>query len=251
MRYPRPDDPTIQIVGEPQETPVHTAPTRRRLGLLIILGSVVFVTFVAVRWVGRPPDDERTLRAFAAAIDSGDRPGARGHIEDPTIISWPTYWSFLNIEHISPFGDRLDDFIDYQHALGTRTQIGNCEARPTGPGEPTGYDSWLRCDYRLGDELSSRLAGPAGSTTGQLSVGFRDGKIRTVFVIRSDQPSILSRFRAWVTSTFPDTYAELLAQPAVLQLDIPIVGLVVTDYNAATATALIEFADAYAAAGFP
>jgi hypothetical protein len=219
--------------------------------LVVGLVIVVLAIFSAARWIGRPPDAERTVRAFAAAIDGGEVGRARNLIEDPTILMWPTYWSFLNIEHVSPFGDRLDKFIEYQHALDTRTEIRNCTTRPTGPGEPTGYDSWLRCDYTLRDALSERLEGPRGATFGRLSVGIKDGLIHTVFVIRSDRPQRVSAFRTWIAETYPQRYAALLTQPPVLQLDVPIIGLVVTDYNGPTATTLVEFADAYVAAGFP
>ena len=43
----------------------------------------------------------------------------------------------------------------------------------------------------------------------------------------------------------------MLEQPAVLQLDVAIMGLVVTDYNEQTADALVQFAEEYLAAGAP
>jgi hypothetical protein len=211
----------------------------------------VLAVFAAADWVWRSPDDERTLRDFAIDLDRGDGAAARTHLKDPTIVAWPTYWSFLNLEHISPFGDRLDALAEFQHALGTRTDIGACERRPTSVGEPGDYDTWLFCSYVLRDALSQRLEGPTGSTHGQLGVGFKDGLIRTVFVIRADRPAVLSEFRTWASTAYPDRYAGLFSQPPVLQLDVPIIGLVVTDYNGATAEVLIEFADAYVAAGFP
>ncbi len=250
MNGPASDDAGVQLVGK-VAVPVSDSSPILAVGLAVGLVIVVLGIFSAARWIGRPPDDERTVRAFAAAIDGGEIARARNLIEDPTILMWPTYWSFLNIEHVSPFGDRLDKFIEYQHTLETRTEIGDCTARPTAPGEPAGYDSWLRCDYRLRDAVSERLAGPQGATFGRLSVGIKDGLIHTVFVIRSDRPAIVNDFRTWIAETYPERYATLLTQPAVLQIDVPIIGLVVTDYNGPTATTLVEFADAYAAAGFP
>lgn len=244
------DDQAIQVLsqaGDPARPPSPVLALKLVVGLAIVVVAV----FSAARWIGQPPDDERTVRAFAAAVDGGRVAEARSLIGDPTILMWPTYWSFLNIEHVSPFGDRLDGFIEYQHALQTRTAIGDCTNRPTAPDEPTGYDSWLRCDYTLSDALSGRLAGTQYATSGQLSVGITDGRIRTVFVIRSDRPAILANFRSWIAESFSERYANLLTQPAVLQLDVPIIGLAVTDYSGPTARTLLEFADAYATAGFP
>jgi len=244
------DDPGVQVLGE-VKLPAPAFSPIVAVGLIVGLVLVVLGIFTVAQRIGRPSDDERTLRAFAAAIDDGKIAEARTLIEDPTILMWPTYWSFLNIEHISPFGDRLDGFIEYQHALETRTEIGNCTPRATAAGEPTGYDAWLRCGYTLRDALSAQLEGSLGATFGQLSVGIKDGRIRTVFVIRSDRPPVVNAFRTWIAGTYPDRYAALLTQPAVLQLDVPIIGLVVTDYNGPTARTLVEFADAYVAAGFP
>ena len=244
------DDAEIQVLGEvdvpaPASSPIVVG------GVIVGIVLVLLGILSAAQWIGRPSGDERTVRAFAAAIDDGDVRQARAFIEEPTILMWPTYWSFLNIEHISPFGDRLEGFIEYQHTLEARTEIGDCTTRATATGEPTEYDAWLRCDYTLRDALSERLAGPLGATFGRLSVGIKEGRIRTVFVIRSDRPPRVSAFRTWITETYPERYAALLTQPPVLQLDVPIIGLVVTDYNGPTASTLVEFADAYVSAGFP
>jgi hypothetical protein len=242
---------SVQVLGDRPAGAREVAPPKWALALFVLAGVATIAVFAAVGWIAQPPDEEGTLRDFAAAVDAGDEERARSYIGDATIISWPTYWSVLNIEHISPFGDRLGDFIDFQHELRADTEIRACETRPTGPEEPDEYDKWVRCDYFIRDALSQRLQGPSGSSTGRLSVGFKDGLIRTVFVIRTDRPAVLGHFREWVNATFPDVYAGLLDQPAVLQLDVPIIGLVVTDYNAGTAATLIAFADSYASAGFP
>ncbi len=239
-----PRNPAVQTVGEKADPAGLSAGPG---AILIVLGLTfgVILTLVVAFRVTRPSEPERVALAFAAAIDAGDPATARTLIVDPTIVMWPTYWSVLNLEHISPFGDRLTDFVDYHHALGTETTLSACKTRPSTPEEITEYDNWVRCEYVMTDALARRLEGPSGSTSGQLSFGLANGKIRTVFAIRSDRPPELSEFRSWLNSAHPESYAELLTEPAVLQLDVPIIGLVVTDYRASTAEALIEFADEY------
>lgn len=244
-------DSTVQTVGLDEAAESQEGGRGRPILVTFALALALVALLLIGAWVARLPADERVARAFAAAIDEGDVIEARRFIEDPTIVMWPTYWSVLNTEHISPFGDRLDDYVEYHHALGAETTLSNCTDRPTSPDEVSDYDNWVRCDYVQTDALASRIEGTGGATTGQLSFGMRDGKIGTVFVIRSDQLLELARFRNWLTATHPESYAKLLQRPAVLQIDVPIMGLVATDYNMETAAALLRFAEDYVRTGSP
>ena len=109
---------------------------------------------------------------------------------------WPSYWSVLNTEHITPEGDRLDQFIEYHHELQAETILSNCTVRVTPDQElavalagadsvdldhadapfpvRVVHDTWVRCDYVLTNSLAQRLEGPSAVMRGQLSFGLNE-----------------------------------------------------------------------------
>jgi len=259
--------PPIQVIGI-DEAPQAAGRSPIRPGVFVISVAVGLLALGATaHWATRPPADERLIRAFTAAIDQGDAAEARRVLGDPTIVMWPSYWSILNTEHITPEGDRLDQFIEYHHELQAETILSDCTVRVT-PDEELAvalagaasvdldhadapfpvravHDAWVRCDYALTNSLAQRLEGPSAVMHGQLSFGLNEGAVRTVFVIRENRSEALTRFRTWLTMNHPDRYEALLDAPSVLAIDVPIMGLVAMSYNADTARTLLGLADEY------
>lgn len=259
--------PPTQIIGADEPAP-RSPESARRFAVVMAVAAAVLVGLAFVARSGsRSLTDEVLVREFTAAIDDGDVAGVRRLIENPTIVMWPSYWSILNTEHITPEGDRLDQYVEYHRAMEAKTVLSNCTVRVT-PAEELAvalarapsadlnhadvpfpqreeHDRWVRCDYRLSNSLAQLLDGPLGATHGRVSFGLYEGAVRTVFVIRQDRSEPVNSFRRWLSVTYPEDYQALLNAPDVLAIDIPIMGLVALDYNRYTARTLIEYAREY------